>query len=223
MHASNLGRKAYSLWSRFLELFYKRSVVVILGLDVKNRLNEEASSLPITTQTRFENIPALRSAMLKAGEWDPIEIQRRQALGDICYTAMEGDRCVHYSWLTRRLRNITEIGHSVNLEGKTSWIYHSHTVSDQRGRSIYPTVLRHIAREAAERGDDYIWIDVEDKNTPSLKGARKAGFTEALRLEKHLFLSCLERPPRRITLNDSLGGRLAALASFWGSPNVKCL
>ena len=72
---------------------------------------------------RVDAEDAVGVAMKKAGSWSAPEIARRRRLNDVCYGVLQNGSCVHYSWLTTRMRYITEIGYQAVLSDQDGWIY----------------------------------------------------------------------------------------------------
>src|SRR5258708_16362759 len=181
----------------------------ILAIDCR-----EADAPPdilIVGEKRFLGNNVLESAMRRFKEWEPSEIKRRQELGDTCYMVLDGEACVHYSWVTRWRRNIQEIGYRVNLNHRCHWIYNCTTAPSYRGRSLYPSVLRTIAQDIRRQGGDIAWIDIEATNQASLRGAYKAGFIDVATLEKDVYFSFIRCRRRQILDHPRFGKYLNSL------------
>jgi len=148
---------------------------------------------------------ALRSAVQESQAWDELEMKRRQELGDVCYLVFVGERCVHYSWITQRQRNITEIGFEATLKDKNYWIYDCYTTPTYRGHSIYPHVLTRILEDVQNKEGERVWIDVRDSNYSSVKGIAKAGFIDVALLEKKILFSSIVLLRHKSILNPPLG------------------
>ena len=100
-----------------------------------------STSLQIVRSDDFLTDERLRQAMQESGDWDETELKRRQTLGDVGYFVIDGGRYVHYSWVTRRLRQNTEVGFKATPDDTQPWIYNSYTAPTHRGRLIYPHVI----------------------------------------------------------------------------------
>ena len=57
-----------------------------------------------------------------------------------------------------------------------------------RGQSIYPYVINTIAKEVLENGEDEVFIIVNRKNKPSIRGIEKAGFTRKVSIKTRRWL-----------------------------------
>jgi RimJ/RimL family protein N-acetyltransferase len=180
---------AMRLLKRFASFFYKRIRVIVLARETQNEAEIPSQIAEPVALIQAQALPAL---LQQVAHWDVQELARRQHLGDRCYMALEGQFCIHYSWLTQRVRDISEIGYTVEVKDKDVWIYNCYTAPSHRGRSIYPRVLRQIAQQLQSNGGQMMWIDVVAENTPSLHGIKKAGFKEVAILERHILFGCIE-------------------------------
>ena len=62
-----------------------------------------------------------------------------------------------------------------------------HTSDSERGKGLYPMVLKSICKEKST-GDNHIYMIVEDSNKSSHYGVLKAGFERKCRLQKTKYL-----------------------------------
>lgn len=110
---------------------------------------------------------------------DPgFEVRREAAGARVCYSvAMEGETA-HRSWLHRSARLPSRFG----FDGGAPVIGDCHTAERFRGRSIYPRVLRYIARDVARREGKPVYVLVSPANLASVRGIEKAGFRRLARL-----------------------------------------
>lgn len=163
-----------------------------------------AGELPILREDNASANPALRAAMEEAGHWDPREMSRRWLLEDPCYMVLDGARCVHYSWMSKRMLVISELGYRADLNGGSHWLYNAYTSPTHRGRSIFPEVLQSMTADALAQDGGVVWAGVQDTNAASMNGVSKAGFKEAFILEKKTFLSSMETQSSRTVLDARL-------------------
>lgn len=98
-------------------------------------------------------------------------------IGDKGYFAYLNGKCVHRSWVKHKPQNV--FLHpllSISLNYNEAFIHYCETAPDARGKNIYPHVLSRIAADF--KNYSRILISVNKKNTPSIKGVKKAGFVE---------------------------------------------
>jgi GNAT superfamily N-acetyltransferase len=189
--------------------------VLIFGQDHVSPLPE---GLTTAKPTHFSSDRALRLAMQEAHSWDELEIRRREHLGDLCYMVLDGDRCVHYSWATRQMRYISEVGYQAYLQESDEWIYDCYTSPLYRGRSIYPHILSHIVEEARRAHRDHVWIDVKASNQSSLHGIGKAGFTPVASLERKTLFSSVIIERRKTVLDTPWTDSFNRMPFAWVDP-----
>jgi RimJ/RimL family protein N-acetyltransferase len=125
---------------------------------------------------------ALKALMTDARHWDENEMNLRRRLGDACYLVMDGPRCVHYSWVSRRRLYVGELGFSADLPPGDLWVYNAYTSPDYRGHAIFPAVLGAVLEDLPSGG--VAWAGVLDENAASRRALAKAGFIEVLTLER---------------------------------------
>ena len=133
--------------------------------------------LPVRIDELLYEMPV--EAALACG--DPGFEVRRQTVDRAkdCYlVAMEGETA-HRSWLHRSVRLPRRFG----FDGSVPVIGDCHTVERFRGRSIYPQVLRYIARDVARRDAKPVYVLVSPANLASIRGIEKAGFRRLARLQ----------------------------------------
>ncbi len=166
-------------------------------------------------QTMFDETTALGLAMKRSHHWDTHEIARRRKLGDVCYIVMDQGECIHYSWMTKAVREISEIGYLAQLPPEHTWIYNCYTAPSHRGRSIYPRVLQEIVSDMCQAGSTVTWIDVDKRNSSSIRGLEKAGFHEVAVLEKSVFFSIFDGIKRRRIIDDNFLPHLKRISFEW--------
>jgi hypothetical protein len=191
---------------------YDKVKIRILGAEGPLRGAPPSGRLVIK-RDRFLGDGVLRAAMREAGHWDEREVWRRTLLGDACHMIMEGPRCVHYSWLSESLMNISEIGYQASLSDGHRWVYNAYTTPAHRGRKLFQGVLSGISQDTAAGG--VLWAGVLEGNTSSLQAILKAGFTESLVLERGLALSSFAMRRRKTVVDARLGERFNRLDAVW--------
>lgn len=95
----------------------------------------------------------------------------------------ENDLVVHQSFLFKKLfllRIINEIGPTI---GDCT------TIESYKGKSIYPYVINHIAKEELlNNNQKEVFIVVNSNNESSIRGIEKAGFTMHTKIKAKRFL-----------------------------------
>ncbi|MEO7142501.1 MAG: GNAT family N-acetyltransferase [Bryobacteraceae bacterium] len=103
------------------------------------------------------------------------------------YAAFVDGKLCHLAW-TRSCTEISgdDTGKDLKLQlpRAGTLIYDCWTPPLQRGKGIYPAVLRGIAEIERSAGNEDIWIFCDEWNKASANGIRKAGFHLAARLYK---------------------------------------
>jgi len=103
-------------------------------------------------------------------------------LGDKGYFAYLDGKCVHRSWV--KFNKQVVYLHpllKMRLKENEAFIHYCETAPDARGMNIYPHVLCKIV---SDFGEDYkVLICVNSKNKASIRGVKKAGFTEIRRIK----------------------------------------
>ncbi len=148
--------------------------------------------------------------MEEAGHWDEKEMSRRWLLGDECFMAVDDGRCVHYSWMSKRALNISEVGYLGDLSAGSHWIYNSYTSPSHRGRSIFPRALQKMTEAALAQDGGIVWAGVRDTNASSVRGLCRAGFKEAFVMEEKTFLSSMKTLRSRTVIDPLLALRFDA-------------
>lgn len=96
-------------------------------------------------------------------------IQKDTAAGKQRYFIMDGDTFVHQSFVFQKVQMLQLIGKKGPAIGDCL------TMGDYKGRSIYPYVINHAARELLKHHPEVFIIVISD-NVPSVRGIEKAGF-----------------------------------------------
>jgi hypothetical protein len=209
-----LGHKLIPKIKFLRDCLYRSISVRIYAFELRNTPSIQSDYL-IVKKEQFTTDDALQAAMRESGHWNEAELKRRQALGDVCYLALEGSRCVHYSWVTQGYRHNTEIGFEATPDARHPWIYNSYTSATHRGRLIYPQVLGKIAEEANQKDAHLIWIDVQDENRSSVSGVTQAGFVEVAVFKKKLLFSFFVFDRRKTIVNAQFGKDFEKMSPKW--------
>lgn len=99
----------------------------------------------------------------------------------IKYSIVDNQMIIHKSFLFKKL-NILKL---INKIGPT--IGDCVTIQECKGKSIYPFVINHIAKEVLETQKE-VFIIVNTDNISSIKGIEKAGFKLYTRVQAKRFL-----------------------------------
>ena len=100
-----------------------------------------------------------------------------------CYVAIINDQIVAYGWVVEGEFYISEIDYHYYLHEGQIFIYDCYVCPDYRGMHIYPDLIQRMVSDnsavlTAEFKTGVAYIGVDSTNTASLRGVRKAGFTE---------------------------------------------
>lgn len=201
-------------FSRVLDSVYKATKINMLAHE-GGRRGILPSGLNLVKKEDFLGDARLRSAMEEARHWNGLEMVRRRMLGDTCYMVLDGERCVHYSWLSQRTLIVSEMGYEASLIPGNFWIYNSYTSPSHRGRSIFPEVLLRMLGESPIGKGGAAWAGVLDTNTASMRGLSKAGFEEAFVLRKKTFLSSTDLFVGRRTISARLTRNFDEMRPSW--------
>ncbi|HVO33198.1 MAG TPA: GNAT family N-acetyltransferase [Elusimicrobiota bacterium] len=210
----SLQRRLTVRLSEFLELLYCNRGYRVFSTSTRPEVSPYFD-WPIQMQTASTGADAVSATMKAAGTWHRDEADRRKARGDICYAVMDAQRCVHYAWLTRTLRDFGSLGLRVELPAKHAWIYDCFTVPSHRGRSIFPHVLIKIVGDMHRQAAERVWVDARVSNDASIRGILKAGFEEAALLQRTFLFTFIRSAGRRVALNDNLSETLDAMPIRW--------
>lgn len=104
--------------------------------------------------------------------------QVRFKRGETCFTAVHENRVVSYIWGSRSKVGVDEISMAVQTASNEMYLYDAFTLEPWRGKNLYPAVLRRALEFGREQGLARSTIFVEARNTPSIRGVKKGGFTQ---------------------------------------------
>lgn len=114
-------------------------------------------------------------------------LDRRLSRLKECYIVTAEGQMAHLSWLHWSVRLPRQCG----FDGSVPVIGDCYTSEQFRGKSIYPRVLRYIARDVASRAGTSVYVLVSPANLPSVRGLEKAGFRRLGRLRGTRFAGLL--------------------------------
>lgn len=157
----------------------------------------------------------VQRTMIAAGQWNPSEIARRQAMGDECFAVFHRGRCASYIWCTRQRRQIEEVRLCADLPHGEYWLYNAFTVPTYRNRGLYSRLLEHAVSVLSETGGRLVWIDAERGNHASVRGILRAGFAEVARVDRALGLLVGETEPHVTVVHAKWGQRLRLFGEEW--------
>jgi len=120
------------------------------------------------------------------------------SLGDRGYFVYLNGKCVHRSWV----KHTPQIVYlhpllPMDLNENAAFIHYCETAPDARGKNIYPYVLTKIVDDFKNK--EKILICVNQKNAPSIKGVKRAGFIEQKRVQLLVILGIKVKPRRKFS------------------------
>ena len=104
-------------------------------------------------------------------------VDRRFGRDEICFVAIHEGYVVSYIWGSRGKVGVEEISLAVKTAPGEIYLYDAFTLEPWRGKNLYPSVLQRALEYGRDLKLDRSTIFVEAKNTPSIRGVTKAGFT----------------------------------------------
>ncbi len=102
-------------------------------------------------------------------------LQQRFSRGDRCFAVLDKSKILSYFWVRLGERHVPELHWKFNLQAHQAWLYNAVTAKQARGRGLYPSVIRHMAKVMVAEGINELFVDVEQRNCPSIRGVEKAG------------------------------------------------
>jgi len=155
--------------------FWRTQIVIFRAgpLDEPHRIPPALSLLRIAADDDNHGIP--ESAMAAAGE-DPNLVADRFRNSDQFFAWQLGGSVPAFGWITEGPRIIGACllpRHPGRL-----YLYNFHTDPAFRGRGLYPQLLLAIRESVAPENKTDLVIDVNARNTASLRGVEKAGFRQ---------------------------------------------
>jgi GNAT superfamily N-acetyltransferase len=103
--------------------------------------------------------------------------QRRFKRGEFCFVAIHEGHVVSYIWGSLGKVGVEEISMAVQTGPSEIYLYDAFTLEPWRGNNLYPAVLQRALEFGKDLGLARSTIFVEAKNTPSIRGVAKGGFT----------------------------------------------
>jgi len=116
-------------------------------------------------------------------------ICRRFGRGERCFAVIDDGGIATYFWAQFGARYIDGLRLTFNLKSNQAWFYNAITVKRARGKGYYPNIIRYMNQTLASDGFDEFFIDVEEKNLASIRGMKKAGFKEIVKIQMKKLLS----------------------------------
>lgn len=130
--------------------------------------------------------PALIRTVDNANVADVLDFQSQDYLkifeqflknGDKGYYAYLDGKCVHRSWVQYNEQIVyPHWSYTMKLMSNQSFIHYCETAPCARGLGIYPAVLHRIIGDFSDKYQ--VLMSINENNHSSIKGAKKAGFTE---------------------------------------------
>jgi GNAT superfamily N-acetyltransferase len=109
------------------------------------------------------------------GEISQEEVIKRLANDHLAFVAYINNRPAAFGWMARGKAKIGELNHELVLPQGNRYLWNFRTLSEFRGRGIYPALLQFILRYEGNKAEQF-WIIHAPENQSSLKGIMKAGF-----------------------------------------------
>jgi hypothetical protein len=107
-------------------------------------------------------------------------VRTRLAHGDEFFGWQFEGQFVSYGWVTYKHRKLGPI--ALAEKAGRAFLYDFHTLSEYRGRKLYPMLLMAMRFHLGCRGIDEFIIDVDVRNKPSIKGIQNGGFSVVARV-----------------------------------------
>lgn len=193
-------------------LFEKRSMFIL-----KLRTEEAAEpdpSLELKELTRSDI-----NQMLEIMYLSRADLYDRFYRGERCFAVMEGGKIATYFWAQFDVRYLSELFLRFNLKPSQVWFYNAVTVKSARGRGYYPNIIRYMAKVLRAEGFDELFIDVEERNTASIRGVEKAGCKRVVKVQMKKLLSKVKY--RVIVFDEDAWQRLSETISDY--PQKQCV
>jgi hypothetical protein len=114
--------------------------------------------------------------MRAAGEPSGL-VAGRLAHGDEFFGWLAGDRIVSFGWVMYRDRTVGP-ARLAEAPGR-AFIFNCHTSERERGRGLFPALLRATLCVLGPEGTTELLADVNVQNTSSTRGMEKAGYLPA--------------------------------------------
>jgi RimJ/RimL family protein N-acetyltransferase len=208
-----LGKVVGLVKTIVLTLYRRQRVIVLAASPVRHALPDPIHGLELKRFLAVEPDDPVGRLRSSVDRWNKEGFDRRRRLRDVCYAVLDGSRCVHYSWVTRSVRDIEEIGYVADIGESNAWVYDAVTDAEYRGRGIFPWALQHIVTDVMGEAST-VWIDVHDDNRSSTRAIKKAGFVEVAILQATRILFSTKRE-RQLLRDDALADTLTAFGPRW--------
>lgn len=118
--------------------------------------------------------------MLENRNMDESAVRKREKYlidnGGELFLAFSEGKLAHIAWLFHS-PGIRETLHTITIQPNEAYISSCYTHPAFRGKNIYPVVLQHVFRYATAYGIKRCFISAGSKNSGSIKGIEKAGYS----------------------------------------------
>lgn len=151
--------------------FYQRQSRYIVHLDFEEAA-EPDPDINFAELTKNDARKILRVMYIS-----PKSLAKRFADGDRCFGVIERGVLVSYFWAEFQHKDLHELHLEFKLPAHQAWMYNAITITKARGRSLYPDVIRFMAKSLGQSGFKEAYVDVDPANIPSVRGLEKAGYT----------------------------------------------
>jgi RimJ/RimL family protein N-acetyltransferase len=142
--------------------------------------------------------------MLKVMYVNRAGLQQRFRSRNRCFAILENGNILSFVWIRFGSRYSSELHLKFNLKSNQGWFYNAVTVKAARGRGYFANICRHVVKVLAAEGFDDFFIDVEQRNRPSIRAIEKSGYK---RLVKVRMSKLLSKVSYEITVYDKNGWR----------------
>jgi len=157
--------------------FYQRHSRYIVHLDLEQAA-EPDQGLNFVELTQDD-----ARKMLKVMYISSKSLAKRFDDGDRCFGLIENGEIANYFWAEFQHKDLHELHLEFNLLSEQLWMYNAITVGNARGRSLYPNVIRFMAKSLRQSGFKEAYVDVDPTNIPSIRGLEKAGYTRVVLID----------------------------------------
>ena len=162
--------------------FENRNVLIM-------KLRPEEAGAPNPDLEIKELLPSDVDQMLSVMYLRQTDIHKRFDHGDRCFAVIDAGEISSYMWVQSGVKHLSELYWVLNLSPHQSWFYNAITLKHARGRGYYPNLYRHMAKVLRLAGFSELFIDVEERNRPSIRGLEKVGFKQVAKVQMKKLLS----------------------------------
>jgi hypothetical protein len=167
----------------FRKFIYDQKEIILFSKDL-NCVEE----LPSKTEAKFEIGKKEHINLIKNNFSKKKLFNKRLEKGKDFFIYILGKDIVHYSWVTYDKMEISEISLKIPLKKEEICIFDCYTPIEKRGNNLYPSMLTKIMTYFSNKGFTKCYIYVDFKNSPSIRGIKKAGFLKDKKIKYTNFL-----------------------------------